>query len=142
MVVVVVAVVAVVAVVVVVVVVGVIVAAVVSGGDVVLLCALGGTVDTRKELDSDSSSDSMVAADVEGAVVAALAVSIGAVVAGALCVVTVEKDMVAEGSVVGFGLGLIGSAVVVLRMFSVGCCDPRLEVSITAACESSAFSLG
>lgn len=125
-------------------VVGVVVAAVVSGRDVVLPCVLGGTVDTRKEMDSDSSSGSTVAAGVEGAGVEAFTMSVGAVVAGApwVVTVTVEKDMVAEGSVVGFGLGLIGSAVVFLGMLSVGCCDARLEVSITAARESSAFSLG
>lgn len=136
-------------VVVVAVVVGVVMAAVVSGRDVVLPCVLGGTVDTRKELDCDSSSGSTVAAGVEGAGVEgagveAFTMCVGAVVAAApwVVTVTVEKDTVAEGSVVGFGLGLIGSAVVLLGMFSVGCCDPRLEVSITAARESSTFSLG
>lgn len=86
----------------------------------------------------------MVAAGVEGAVVEAFTMSFGAVVAGAPWVVTVmvEKDLVGEGSVVGFGLGLTGSAVVLLAMFSVGCCDPRLEVSITAPPQSSVFSLG
>lgn len=131
-------------VVVVAVVVGVVMAAVVSGRDVVLPCVLGGTVETRKELDCDSSSGSTVAAGVEGAGVEAFTMCVGGVVAAAprVVTVTVEKDTVAEGSVVGFGLGLIGSAVVLLGMFSVGCCDPRLEVSITAACESSTFSLG
>lgn len=72
----------------------------------------------------------------------AFVVPSGAVVVGATWPVTGERDVVAEGSLGGFGMGLVGSAVRILGMFSIGCCDAGLEVSITAACESSAFSGG
>lgn len=129
-------------VVVVAVVVAVVVVAVVSGKDVVLLCVLGGTVDTLNELDSDSSCGSMVAAGVEGAIVDTFVISVGATVVGATCTVTGETGVVAKESLAEFGMGLVGSAVLLLGMFSIGCCDPGLEVSVTAVCESSAFSGG
>lgn len=83
-----------------------------------------------------------MAAGVEGAVEEAVVISVGAIVVGATGTVTGERDVVAEGSSARFGMELVGSGVLLSGMFSIGCCDPRLEVSITAACESSAFSGG
>lgn len=84
----------------------------------------------------------MVAAGVKAAVVDAFVISAGAIVVGATWTVTGERGVVAEGSLARFGMGLVGSAVLLLGVFSIGCCDPGLEVSITAARESSAFSGG
>lgn len=77
-----------------------------------------------------------------GAVMEAFVISIGAIVVGTTWTVTGKRGVVLERSLTGFGMGLVGSAVVLLGMFSIGCCDAGLEISITAARESSAFSGG
>lgn len=78
----------------------------------------------------------------EEALVEASGVSDGAIVVGVAWTVSGETEVVAEESLVGFGMGLVGSAVLLRGLVSIGCCDPGLEVSITAARESCAFPGG